>query len=186
MKTNSYIPEAWRKQWRKSMEYIYPYLPTKYKANEREWSIRRLIWDFKDGQRSLAVAQVVAERIIRIYGERAKELTFACIPASSQAKNENRYREFSAEVARLAGCANAYEAVTVSGSRLAIHESRNGKRINNTQTIELDAAYFAGRKVLLFDDILTLGNSYARFATAIEAIGATVVGGLFLGKTITI
>lgn len=35
-----------------------------------------------------------------------------------------------------------------------------------------------------FDDVLTQGYSYARFACALEKMGAAVLGGYFLGKTI--
>ena len=44
------IPEAWKNQWSKFMFNFFDYLPTKYEANKREWSIRRMIWDFKDGK----------------------------------------------------------------------------------------------------------------------------------------
>ena len=51
------IPEAWNSQWSKFMFNFFDYLPTKYEANKREWSIRRMIWDFKDGKRSASVAE---------------------------------------------------------------------------------------------------------------------------------
>lgn len=44
--------------------------------------------------------------------------------------------------------------------------------------------FFKGKKCLVFDDILTQGHSYARFACALETLGAEVLGGYFLGKTI--
>lgn len=68
--------------------------------------------------------------------------------------------------------------------RLAIHESREGKQLKNTQVINFDNSFFAGKEVVVFDDVITQGRSYARFACAIEALGASVVGGLFLGRTI--
>ncbi len=38
--------------------------------------------------------------------------------------------------------------------------------------------------MLLFDDIITRGFSYARFACEIENFGAEVLGGYFLGRTL--
>ena len=39
------------KQWGKMMYNFFDYLPTKYKnASKRDWDIRRMIWDFKDGK----------------------------------------------------------------------------------------------------------------------------------------
>ena len=159
------IPEAWKQQWSKFMFNFFDYLPTKYEANKREWAIRKMIWDFKDGKRSVSVAELVAKKIREQFGADCENVTFVCIPASSAEKNEIRYKVFSEEVARLTGCSNAYKAITVEGGRI-------------------DNGFFNGKKVLLFDDILTQGHSYARFACALEKMGAEVLGGYFLGKTI--
>ena len=185
---NSKTYELWKQQWHKPLESLYRYLPTKYKseATERDWQVRRLVWDFKEGKRSIGVAQVVAQRLVKMFGAAVTDITLVCIPASSAEKNERRYKTFAAEVSRLTGCANGYEAVKVEGERLAIHEHRGSKRLQSTQVISFDKEYFAGRKVVIFDDILTLGHTYARFACALEALGATVIGGLFLGRTITL
>ena len=43
---------------------------------------------------------------------------------------------------------------------------------------------FKGTQVLIFDDVITRGFSYARFACALEAFGASVLGGFFLGRTL--
>jgi len=50
--------------------------------------------------------------------------------------------------------------------------------------IEFDQDFFKGRKVIVFDDILTKGFAYAIFANKIEKMGAEVLGGLFIGKTV--
>lgn len=62
------IPEAWKNQWSKFMFNFFDYLPTKYEANKREWSIRRMIWDFKDGKRSASVAELVAKKMREQFG----------------------------------------------------------------------------------------------------------------------
>lgn len=188
MNDNSKTYDLWKKQWNKPMESLYNYLPTKYRdeATERDWQVRRLVWDFKDGKRSLGVARIVAERLFKLFGASVTDITLVCVPASSAEKNERRYKDFADEVSRLTGCYNGYDAVRVEGERLAIHEHGRAKYLQSTQVINFDKDYFAGRKVVVFDDILTLGRTYARFACAIEALGATVLGGLFLGKTITL
>lgn len=48
----------------------------------------------------------------------------------------------------------------------------------------VEKSFFAGKEVVVFDDVITQGRSYAKFACAIEALGASVVGGIFLGRTI--
>ena len=107
-----------------------------------------------------------------------------CIPASSAAKTETRYKVFAEEVARLTGCENGNMGITIEGERLAIHETRTSKRLQSVEVIRLDKDYFQGKYVLVFDDVLTQGHSYARFACELEKVGAEVLGGYFLGKTI--
>ena len=178
------IPEEWKNQWSKFMFNFFDYLPTKYEANKREWAIRKMIWDFKDGKRSVSVAEMVAKKIREQFGADCENVTFVCIPASSAHKNEIRYKVFSGEVARLTSCKNAYEAITIEGGLLAIHETKSSKTVQDVEVINFDQYFFKGKKVLLFDDILTQGHSYARFSCALEKIGAEVLGGYFLGKTI--
>lgn len=87
-------------------------------------------------------------------------------------------------MARLSGVQNGYDHITVEGERLAIHESQSGKHVNNVEVINLDKDYFKGKKVLVFDDVITRGFSYARFACHLEMLGASVLGGMFLAKTL--
>lgn len=184
MTQKRFISENWKKQWSKFMVTFFDYLPTKYEANNREWAVRKLVWDFKDGKRWQAVAKIVARRMREQFGEGVSNVTFVCIPASSAEKNEKRYRQFSYEVARLTGCQDGYKAVEIEGERLAIHETKTAKKVQSVEVIKLNREYLSGKKVLVFDDVLTQGHSYARFACALEDMGAQVLGGYFLGKTI--
>jgi predicted amidophosphoribosyltransferase len=173
-----------REQWSKFMHYFFDYLPTKYEATPREWDIRKLVWDFKDGKRSLQVAEMVARKIRMQFGATTGDIVFCCIPASTPEKNAMRYKDFSAEVCRLAGTINGYNHVGIEGTRLAVHEKKNGKSVESVQVIRFDRAFFDHKKVLVFDDVLTKGFSYARFACALESFGASVLGGYFLGRTL--
>ena len=85
---------------------------------------------------------------------------------------------------RFSGAINAYEHIRVSGDRLAVHEKFDRKSLQKVQVIEFDKDFFHGKKILVFDDILTKGFSYARFACQLEKIGGEVWGGFFLGKTV--
>ena len=61
---------------------------------------------------------------------------------------------------------------------------QNEKNIESVHIIKFNRDFFNGKKVLLFDDIITRGFSYARFACEIENFGAEVLGGYFLGRTL--
>ncbi|WP_297975346.1 phosphoribosyltransferase family protein [uncultured Bacteroides sp.] len=180
-----YIPATWLSQWHKPMISLFDYVPTRYEASEREKQIRSLIWDFKAGKRSKQVAAIVANKIAEKFGSFADSIVFVCVPASSVERTERRYREFCEEVARRCGCMNGYNAIKVDGSRMTIHETKKGKSLQNSETISFNADFFNGKRVVVFDDVLTQGHSYARFACALEQLGAEVLGGYFLGKTIS-
>lgn len=53
------INDYYLKQWQKPIISFFDYLPIKYEATEKEWQIRQLIWDFKDGRRSGKVADTI-------------------------------------------------------------------------------------------------------------------------------
>lgn len=178
------INDYYLKQWQKPIISFFDYLPIKYEATEKEWQIRQLIWDFKDGRRSGKVAELVARQIRAQFGSLCDTITFACIPACTAVANAIRYEEFAEEVCHLTGATNAYKAITIEGERLAVHENQNGKNIESVHIIKFNRDFFNGKKVLLFDDIITRGFSYARFACEIENFGAEVLGGYFLGRTL--
>lgn len=179
------VTEEMKQQWGKWMGYLYDYLPTKYKdISKRDWAVRRFVWNFKDGKQSMDAARLVARKLREQFGGACGEMTFVCIPASSGEKHEARYKAFSEEVCRLTGCRNAYQAVSLEGERLAVHEWKQKKSVHQCQIISFDNDFFKGQKVIVFDDIVTNGYSYARFACKLEALGAMVVGGLFLARTV--
>lgn len=69
-------------------------------------------------------------------------------------------------------------------SRAAIHEkNRKTDKSREEQPINVDADYFKGKDVVVMDDVVTTGISYAKFANQLEEYGANVLGGLFLGRT---
>lgn len=165
---------------------FYQYLPTRFEADKNQWAVRNLVWDFKAGKRSSIVARLVASYLRKTFGAGCRDLTFVCIPASSAEKNITRYQAFCEEVSVLCGCVNGFGAVRVSGQRLAIHESKVSKRVEDTQVIYFDRTALEGRRCIVFDDVITRGGSFARFTRGLEMFGATVVAGLFLAQTINL
>lgn len=51
--------------------------------------------------------------------------------------------------------------------------------------LHIDEAFFQGKKIILFDDIIASGNSVAKFADQLEGYGAKVELALALGKKIS-
>lgn len=46
-----------------------------------------------------------------------------------------------------------------------------------------DPVFFQGKYILLFDDVITKGDSMEKYRRKLEPLGVIVVGGLFIGKT---
>ena len=87
-------------------------------------------------------------------------------------------------VCELTGAINGYDHVSVCGDRMTVHENRKAERdVRNADIIEFDPTFFSGKMVVVFDDVITKGLSYAIYANRLENLGANVLGGVFLART---
>lgn len=172
-------------QANKVMVWLMKYYPVRIKnVGEQQKADRQTIWDFKDGRAYEQVALMTAKHLQELFGSRLTSIVFTCVPASTQEKNELRYKRFSERVCELTHAINGYPHMQVSAGRLAVHEYRRDEtEARTTQMADYDTDFFKGKDVLLFDDIITKGISYATTADNLEACGANVLGGLFLAKT---
>ena len=172
-------------QTNKIMVWLMKYYPVRIKnVGEQQKADRQTIWDFKDGRAYEQVAQMTAKHLQELFGSRLTGIVFSCVPASTAEKNELRYKRFSERVCELTHAINGYPHMQVSAGRLAVHEHRKDEAEARTaQMADYDTDFFKGKDVLLFDDIITTGISYATTAENLEACGANVLGGLFLAKT---
>ena len=173
--------------------YLFYYYPTTcdFEANEEEWSNRWIVWDFKntpgktsasDHQAALdKVIPMIKDKLLSTFNEKSlKYLTLVCIPASSKEKTQARYEEFSNRICGELGLINAYPHISVIAEK---EERRSGGTTIDTNKLSFDEEFFKGKYVLLFDDVITRGDSMRIFKRKMESLGAIVVGGLALGKT---
>ena len=96
-----------------------------------------------------------------------------------------RYEQFAGEVCKATKMANAFKHIKVEGDRLALHEHKVCKSISKVSVLKFDAKFFNGRKVVIFDDVITKGSSFANMVEHLESMGAVVVAGIFLAITQT-
>lgn len=173
--------------------YLLNYYPTTcdFEATEAEWDDRWTVWNFKNtpGKTSATehmsalnnVLPQIKARLIATFGkESLKYLTLVCIPASSAVKTERRYKEFSNRLCNETGMENSYDKIRVISSS---SEKKFGGSGITTDNVSFDSSFFRGKYVLLFDDVITRGDSMLRFKHKMEALGAIVVGGFSIGKT---
>ncbi len=177
--------------------WLFYYYPTTcdFEASESEWHDRRIIWNFKnDPDKSISSMQheyalncvipQIWQRLCDTFGEEYLQfLTLVCLPASTKEKNAARYDEFSKWLCEKTGMENAYNHVHIVQDGMSKKDPRNTTGRSIQPVIEYDKDYFKGRYVLLFDDVVTKGGTMLRYKEAMEREGATVIGGLCLGKT---
>ncbi len=173
--------------------YLLNYYPTTcdFEASEDEWEDRWTVWNFKntpgktspsDHEEALeTVIPQIKSRLISTFGTALlKKITLVCIPASTAAKTKARYDDFSRRICRETGMVNAYDYMQVTSSSA---EKKFGGSGISTNNVSFDANFFRGKYVLLFDDVITKGESMLRFKRKMEELGAIVVGGMSIGKT---
>jgi len=188
---------SWPQPRRSSIEYfsLYNYYPTTcdWDASESEWDVRNLIWDFKANPnrpqseyeirtRHEQALNRVLPKLVKVinhyFGSKKSKLTLVCIPSSKRIVTERRYKDLAQKLCSATGMSNGYDNVSVTSDGEAKH-------LGGTSSAEfgIDSNYFKDRYVLLFDDVITSGSSMERFKRLLESVGATVIGGLSIGKT---
>ena len=199
-----------QKQLDKPQTWFCKYYPARIRnVGEKEIADRQLVFDFKDGRAYEEVAQRTAENMLTLYGKGCVNIVFAPVPASTSESNELRYKAFCHRVCELTGAENGYEHVRVCGERKTIHDNRKNRRTKQEQSracssyalqgggslkgnedevrkanvVEFDEPFFDNKMVLVFDDVITKGLSYAKYANQLERLGACVIGGMFLART---
>lgn len=173
--------------------YLLKYYPTTcdFEASDEEWADRWTVWNFKNTpgkteayahEEALdTVIPEIEERLVDTFGSSLlKKLTLVCIPASSAEKTKARYAEFSRRLCRITGMINAYEHMNVVAE--STEKKRGGTGIT-TDKVSFDEDFFQNKYILLFDDVITKGESMLRFKKKMESLGAIVIGGMSIGKT---
>lgn len=173
--------------------YFHDYVPvgTSGINHQDYYHIRRLVWDFKYAHDNVTpynhvkalckVYEMVAQDILSVFGEDASKLTLFCVPASTHEKTWLRYCEFSRLLCRHTGMTDSFSYVSMMTDRTPKHEG--GYRKDN---YVLDTYFFNGKFVLMFDDVITTGESLNMARMVLEKAGATVIVAYSIAKTIKV
>ena len=168
-----------------SMFYYYP-TTCDWEANEDEWEVRNMIWNFKaNPHKSLPIHQVMTlhhnactkivnymnECLDNFFEDYVNQLTLVCIPSSQKIITERRYKDFSEMIYDKTGMSNGYNYIHVV-------QDGEAKHIGGTKqaSYSFDEDFFKGKNILLFDDVITSGASMENFKQRLEGLGATVMG----------
>lgn len=103
------------RQWRKLMYAFYDYLPMQYKnASARDWQIRHLVWDFKDGRAYESVAEITASALVRFFGKETRNIVLHVYPLLRQRRTR---KDIENSRKRCAVCQEPSTHTTISVSR---------------------------------------------------------------------
>ena len=107
------------------------------------------------------------------------KLTFVCLPASSATVNQRRYAKFSADLCSKLGMSNGFGHITV-------FEDGEAKHTGGVKQVQVsyDDSFFSNKYILLFDDIITQGNTMMHYRRELECRGGHVICGFAIGKTV--
>lgn len=176
--------------------YLFPiwfYYPVSSNVvvDERDWEIRRLIWNFKGDNSKVSneehlfalskVKDKVVSTISCTFGfDLKQEVVFCCVPSSTKESYMLRYEEFSKQVCERLNMVNGFDIVNYIEDSTPKH--LGGKGIPQYDFLN---DRIKGKAVIVFDDIYTTGNTLRRFCAKLVKRGAYVIGGIVLGMTET-
>jgi len=175
-----------RSYLKKDYVYLFDYYPDRLIDSENFTLIdknnRKKVFDFKSGYKFEDMANNISE-LIKIYfnTKDRNETYFIPIPASTEEKHDRRYRKFCKKVSEITGVRNGNGLARNKYDRKSIHSETNG--IFSIDNIRIDRNV-RGKKVVLFDDIITTGNQFKKITNKIEKYGGKVIMGMFLGETL--
>ncbi len=144
-------------------------------------SNRRSIWNFKDGSYTIGLSKVIEFIDGNYTAEQMRNLVFCVIPASTQYKNDTRYKTLCQKVAEKFGIINGYNYISIVYDR---NDSREHKSSDTVGNLSFSTNVY-GKDIVLFDDLTTRGTSFAQVAAKLKEKGARSVQGFFLGKTVS-
>lgn len=119
----------------------------------------------------------MATKLRNTFGN-ADFLTLVCIPASTVDSNRTRYKQFSHDLCSKLNMKNGFKHISIVKEKEPSHLGGRDEAI-----YEFDRKFFSGKKIVLFDDVVTRGSSMRSFIESLEDAGADVVCCMSIGKT---
>lgn len=179
---------SWEKPNDMPLYSLHTYRPKGTATTPEEEKIQQLVWDFKDSFNNVsaahhrrvedAVANDICEVVKNTFGVHSEKLTLICLPASTKANYDRRFKSFSEKLCSASGMKNGFDCVKYTKDGMPKHLGGMDSPI-----VEFDASKLSGSAVVLFDDIYTSGKTAALYRNVLEELGATVLGIMTIGRT---
>ena len=146
--------------------------------------VNQFILDFKNGHRpaSILAAKLVSKTIINHF-DLTNSIVFIPIPASTREETYKRYNLFSY-------CVSQNCKITDGRSWVKNWNEVEKKHLSKDHTIQdeknrwfVDYSKIKQTNVIIFDDVVTTGETSGDFVTRLENCGATIIGKIFLARS---
>lgn len=158
--------------------YIPKRLTDNYVFSDESIKVQHYVWNFKDGINQEIFIKLIIKKIKDSF-KTTNNLSFICIPASTVISNIYRYKHFSDEVCKALGMSNSFDHVKIITEK----EPKHISGIETFSELQFDLEYFKDRSFVVFDDVVTKGNSMRRFIAQLESLGANVVACISIAQT---
>lgn len=157
--------------------YFVEYVPNAYinlcVDKNQQRANNQLIYDFKAGKAAATrfCGELLISYLTRQYGSLLDDFVVVFAPCSAQWKYNKRFGYLAAMLNK-AGIKTANEHVRIYGERKPTHNGGSHHVSEDIYHVTVDSSYFAGKNVILFDDLLTSGQTITEFKEQLEAAGA--------------
>lgn len=162
--------------------FFYYYVPIKVGAIQDYYQdIRYLVNDFKKGYYADNIAKMVSQYLKTLFSDdELKSFTFCCVPAHNSDATKVRYLNFCKFVSRYSGMKNGFNGIAFQSNDFEKHCGHDVMK-----EIKFRNDYFSGKKVIVFDDVVTSGNTMWSYINLLSRNGANVIYCISLSKSST-
>lgn len=133
--------------------YMYDYFPKK-KYGDRD--DQTLVFNLKNGINVEENAYLISRGLLECFSN-LSEYTIIPIAASNSYKNERRYKRLLEIICKNTGLKNGYYAIKILTETEAKHLT--GKKNDLSSHIQIDSSLIKTDKIIIFDDVITKGES---------------------------
>ena len=164
--------------------YVHDYYPTRIKnVDVHQKRISNLIFRFKEGGHcGMLVAKIISLCMKDIaYRDSPNQTILIPIPASTRERQRKRFPVLCYHLLKWLNVRDGFQTIWIEQEREQTKGTSQKDVISNLSIKKKDVK---DMNVILFDDVLTSGESFKQLRRKMIDLGAKSVTGIFLGKTV--
>ncbi len=160
---------------------ITKYIPSRY-DNLKDWQIdnQRLVYDFKNGKIREEHKKLFLDAVKTIIADDPDSWVVCFIPASTRERTEQRYAGLCEYLTENLECQVYLHSIQNFHDYEPVHQ--NG--VTEYKLHSFHREHFAGKNVILIDDVITTGRSFREMGDKLLYIGALSIYGVCFAMTI--